>query len=147
MQRYTVLNPKTKLMEVKFRKFNMEMISSSIFLHLKIIFLLVYFVTLLNIFHIYIEPDSIDFPSAMAIAVRFLKKNERRSSDAFAGKGLIRFTDLPSSDALNIRRASEKRRLYWLTTHNYNTALEFIKIIELYFRSRIISTYILYTSS
>ncbi len=64
------------------------------------------------LFLFFVEENAIDFPSGMAIAVRFLKKYERRSSDAFAGKGLIRFTDLPASDALNIRRKSDKRRLY-----------------------------------
>jgi len=59
------------------------------------------------------QQDAIDFPSAMAIACKFLKRYERRNSDAFAGKGLIHFTDLPTSDALQIKRASEaKRRLY-----------------------------------
>jgi len=76
-QKYTVMNPKTRALEVKY------------------------------------QPDAIDFPSAMAIACKFLKRYERRNSDAFAGKGLIHFTDLPTSDALQIRRASEaKRRLY-----------------------------------
>jgi len=76
-QKYTVMNPQTKNIEVRY------------------------------------QPDAIDFPSAMAISVRFLKRYERRSSDAFAGKGLIRFTDLPVSDALQIKRASDaKRRLY-----------------------------------
>jgi len=59
------------------------------------------------------QQDAIDFPSAMAIVCKFLKRYERRNSDAFAGKGLIHFTDLPTTDALQIRKASEaKRRLY-----------------------------------
>jgi len=59
------------------------------------------------------QQGAIDFPSAMAIACKFLKRYERRNSDAFAGKGLIHFTDLPTSDSLQIKRPSDaKKRLY-----------------------------------
>ncbi|CAG7820724.1 unnamed protein product, partial [Allacma fusca] len=43
------------------------------------------------------EPDCIDFPSGLAIAVHFLSKQERKNNRAmsFSGRALVRLDDLP----------------------------------------------------
>lgn len=57
--------------------------------------------------------DTIDFPSCMAIAVHFLTKIERKQSNAFAGQGLIRFSDFDRRPSMLVDpNVLQKRRLF-----------------------------------
>jgi len=59
------------------------------------------------------DDKAIDFPSAQYIIVYFLKKIEKRNSNAFAGKGLIRFDDFPRQpETVTHSKDSQKRRMY-----------------------------------
>jgi len=66
-----------------------------------------------NQFEVKLHDKAIDFPSAQYIIVYFLKKIEKRNSNAFAGKGLIRFDDFPRQpETVTHSKDSQKRRMY-----------------------------------
>ncbi|ODM89679.1 hypothetical protein Ocin01_17002 [Orchesella cincta] len=64
------------------------------------------------------QENSIDFPSALYICVYFLKKLERRNTDCFSGKSVVKFDDLtgvtlnPLENRQRGKDPGERRRLY-----------------------------------
>ena len=59
------------------------------------------------------EDNMIEFPSAMAIAVHFLKKQARRNTNEFSGKSLVRLEDMPKFSWLQEQMQQKpNRRLF-----------------------------------
>jgi len=64
------------------------------------------------------QENSIDFPSALYISVFFLKKLERRNTDCFSGKSVLKFDDMagvtlnPLENQRKGKDPGERRRLY-----------------------------------
>jgi hypothetical protein len=55
----------------------------------------------------------VDFPSVLAIVVHFLVKSERKSSNAFAGQSVVKFTDFPRKEKLMVNANNEnKKRMF-----------------------------------
>lgn len=72
-----------------------------------------------NQFEVKYLPDSIDFPSAMAISVRFLLKGEK-ANNPFSGTGLVKLAHFEANTAEQNRKnsikkhdiAAQKRRIF-----------------------------------
>ncbi|OXA46470.1 uncharacterized protein LOC110856159 [Folsomia candida] len=66
-----------------------------------------------NQFDVKYQEDTLDFPSVLAVVVHFLKKDEKKSSNAFSGVSVVKYTDFPTTERSMINTTAEsKKRLF-----------------------------------